>query len=59
MSEGNEWGLNTNAMLLTQKMSESLIKAGLNTIYFSVDGTDKISYEAIRLRLNYETTRLS
>lgn len=55
LGKGNELGLNTNAMLLTEKISENLIVAGLNTIYFSVDGTDKISYEAIRLRLNYET----
>ena len=51
----NEIGLNTNAMLLTEKISENLITAGLDVIYFSIDGIDKISYESIRINLNYET----
>lgn len=55
LGKDNKLGLNTNAMLLTQELSENLINAGLDTIYFSVDGTDKTSYEAIRLGLNYET----
>ena len=55
LGEGNEVGLNTNAMLLSEKISEELINAGLDVIYFSVDGIDKNSYESIRLNLNYET----
>lgn len=51
----NEYGINTNAMLLTREKSEALISSGLSTIYFSLDGVEKKGYESIRINLDYDT----
>jgi len=45
--------INTNAMLLTKEMSESLINSGIDTIICSVDGYTKKVYESIRLGAKY------
>ncbi|MEG4392875.1 radical SAM/SPASM domain-containing protein [Microcoleus sp. BROC3] len=44
----------TNAQLLTPKLVHELIDAGLDDIMISIDGITKETYEAIRLRLNYD-----
>ena len=44
----------TNGSLLNEKRASELIDAGLDDIRFSVDGATKETFEAIRLRLNYE-----
>lgn len=45
---------NTNAMFLTEEMSEALIDAGLDRISISIDGTNKEDYERVRVGANYE-----
>ncbi len=45
---------NTNGMPLTEKISEELLKAGLDRILFSVDGATKETYEKIRTGANFE-----
>lgn len=40
--------LETNATLLTEEMSEAVIRAGLDFISFSIDGYVKKTYESIR-----------
>ena len=39
----------TNGMLLTQPMAEQFIRAGVNTIWFSIDGATPASYTDVRL----------
>lgn len=48
--------LHTNATLLTQELSKSLIESGLDMISFSFDAFDKESYEKIRVNAKYEQT---
>ena len=45
----------TNGQLLAKRLSEELIRAGLDDIMVSLDGITKETFEKIRLRLNYET----
>jgi radical SAM protein with 4Fe4S-binding SPASM domain len=57
MSENDaaeEITLNTNALLLDEKRSEALIKAGLNTIKFSVDASTPATYELLMQRNSFE-----
>lgn len=49
-----ELGINTNAMLLTEDISMSLLQSGLDTIYFSIDGASAQTYNKIRIGLNYD-----
>lgn len=49
-----EVSLNTNAVLLNEKMSRGLIEAGLDGLYFSFDAPDKETYEKIRVGANYD-----
>jgi radical SAM protein with 4Fe4S-binding SPASM domain len=44
----------TNAQLLVPKLVNQLIDARLDDIMISIDGITKNTYEAIRLRLNYD-----
>ena len=44
----------TNGSLLNSKAREEIINAGLDEIFVSIDGSDKIEYERIRRGLNYE-----
>ena len=46
--------LNTNATLLTKEMSEKLINAGLDKLFFSFDSPYKEKYEKIRKGAKYE-----
>jgi MoaA/NifB/PqqE/SkfB family radical SAM enzyme len=46
---------NTNASMLTEEMSHKLLDAGLDSIFFSVDGINPESFNKIRIGTNYET----
>ncbi len=46
--------LSTNASLLDEDTAIKLIEAGLDDIMFSIDGTTKETFEAIRQGLNFE-----
>jgi MoaA/NifB/PqqE/SkfB family radical SAM enzyme len=46
---------NTNALLLTPTISKGLIKAGLDLIIISIDGTTKEIYEKIRKGSDFDT----
>lgn len=46
--------INTNAVLLDEKIGRGLIEAGLDKIFFSVDSIDKEKYEKIRIGANFE-----
>lgn len=46
---------NTNAMLLTPSLSEALLRAGLDSIFFSVDSVVKETLERIRVGARLET----
>lgn len=48
-------GTTTNATLLDHDRAVELCKAGLDFIYFSVDGATKEIYEKIRVGANFET----
>lgn len=50
-------GLNTNAMLMTKEVSDKILKSGLDTIYFSVDGVSAETYNRIRINCDYETVK--
>jgi len=45
---------NTNGQLLTNRLSQELLKAGLDEIFISIDAASKKTYEKIRIGLNYE-----
>ena len=45
----------TNVQLLVPRLVHQLLDAGLDDIMVSVDGITKATFEAIRVRLNYET----
>lgn len=47
-------GFNSNAMLLSEKMSMDILTAPIDFITFSVDGASKEQYEKIRIGLRYE-----
>lgn len=46
---------NTNAMLLTENIAQSLIDAGLDRISISFEGTTKEAYERYRIGSRYES----
>ena len=48
-------GINTNAMLLTPARCARLLSSGLDTIYFSIDGTSTATYNRIRVNCDYDT----
>ncbi len=48
--------LSTNATVLTKKLSEHIIKSGLDWINFSFDGCTKETYEKIRINGKFEPT---
>ena len=47
----------SNASLLNETWAENLIKSGLDSITISFDGNSKETYERIRKKLNFETTK--
>ena len=48
--------LHTNGTLLDEEMSNRIIESGLDYLTFSFDGTDKDTYESIRVKGNFEET---
>lgn len=46
---------NTNASLLDEETAHQLLDAGLDSIYFSVDGISAETFNKIRIGTNYET----
>lgn len=48
---------NTNGMLLDERMAEKLIDAGLNRISLSVEGTDPVIYEQMRVNAKFDVLR--
>ena len=46
--------LHTNGILLTEKMSKSLINSGLTLIIFSLDAYKEETYKKIRIKSNYK-----
>ena len=48
--------LSTNASLLTPQLSEKILNAGLDAIYFSFDGCSAEIYEKIRVGSNFNKT---
>jgi len=44
----------TNGSILTPAKAKAIIEAGLDEIYISIDSLDKATFEAIRLRLNFD-----
>lgn len=48
--------LSTNAALLTQELSEKILNAGLDAIYFSFDGCSAEIYEKVRVGSNFNKT---
>lgn len=48
--------INTNATLLTEKLSASLLEAGLTDIFFSFDSPYEKEYEAVRIGAAYRRT---
>lgn len=52
-----EIAINTNASLLNKENAEKLVDSGINTIYLSVDGATKQTYESIRIGLNYDAVK--
>ncbi|MFQ5706397.1 MAG: radical SAM/SPASM domain-containing protein [bacterium] len=46
--------LYTNGSLLNPTMGQAILEAGLDKMFVSIDGTDRESFERIRLRLKYD-----
>lgn len=44
----------TNGTIMTEALARSLIESGLDRIIFSVDSPDKETYEAMRIRSNWD-----
>lgn len=55
-SKGFKVCLNTNATLLTDRVSKGLIDAGLDVLTISFDGYEKQIYESIRVKANFDKT---
>lgn len=49
--------INTNASILSEKLIHELLSADLQTIVFSVDASDKETYEKIRINGNFEKVK--
>lgn len=46
--------IRTNGLLLTAEKSEALLKSGLKSLQFSIDGYDDMSYDSIRGKGNFQ-----
>lgn len=51
--DANIW-FNTNGLLLTKKLTDQLLKIGIDQIYFSIDAATPDVYEKIRIGGNYK-----
>ena len=49
--------ISTNATVLTENLSEKLIKAGLSDIHLCIEGLTKESHETYRVGSNFETVK--
>ncbi len=52
-----EIAINTNASLLDNNTARRLVESGIDTIYLSIDGVHKDTYESIRVGLNYDVVK--
>jgi MoaA/NifB/PqqE/SkfB family radical SAM enzyme len=52
--EGCIVGLLTNGVLLNAKMAQELVDGGIDWICFSMDSSDKVEYERIRVGSNFD-----
>jgi len=48
--------INTNGELMTEKMAEEILDAGIDVIRFSIDGFSEETFSQTRVGVNYETT---
>lgn len=53
---GLESRLNTNATFLDEPRALALLESGVNYVTISFEGTDKQTYEKLRVKANYEKT---
>jgi len=53
---GLESRLNTNATFLDESRAQKLLASGVNYVTISFEGTDKVTYEKLRVKANYEKT---
>lgn len=53
--KGLKTRLNTNGMLLNPEVIDFILESGLDIIVFSIDGSDKETYESIRVGARFET----
>lgn len=56
VDKGIKTRLHTNATILSEKVSKTLLESGLDFLSFSFDGFQKEPYERIRVRSNFEKT---
>lgn len=54
---GVRMGFNTNGTLLTAERAERLVRAGLDWLHVSLDGSSKTTYEGIRHGSDFERVR--
>ena len=52
-------GISTNAALLTQEKAESLLLGGIDEVLLSVDSLQPMTYEKIRVGLNFDEVMLN
>lgn len=50
----NRISTNTNGVLLSSKLSKSIIKSGLDELFISIDAATKKTYQKIRIGLDYD-----
>jgi radical SAM protein with 4Fe4S-binding SPASM domain len=56
-ARGVRVGFNTNATLLTRRMAERLVDAGLDWLHVSLDGSSAATYESIRDGARFDVVR--
>jgi len=56
-SKGLHSEISTNATLLSEESSRSILDAGLGAIYLCLDGATRETYERVRRRADFEETR--
>ena len=56
-SKGLHSEISTNATLLNEESSRSILDAGLGAIYLCLDGATRETYERVRRRADFEETR--
>jgi len=56
-NKGIDVSISTNATLLNEAIARKLIASGLSEIYLCMDGMDAATYEKIRRKADFETTK--